>query len=389
MTSILRKGQIPYPPSGVGDYVDELYTINGFFGDWAHMYRHRNPAHPKSWSDDRLMYNGVDPQHLQPTDATDPAGSPLRLVTGEGITISLSHRAEAMPFAEKNVDAHQTRFYHRGQFLLETELGPMEVGPGDAVVIPQGLMFRETPHGSDNSVLIFETEQPIHLAEELWDQAGFTGLFIDYSAMETPTPRGSQAQSDTQVRVKYDDEYLFLEYDFDPCSDVVGWLGDPVIWRINVWDVPGIGTTHGFLSPPANAILYGENHSFFFNVLGPRPFPNVPAPEASYGPPGHLNDYDEVWVNHESEFAPDTAGHLWVFPRTVPHPGLKRPPEYPPNPVRTIREMKLNFDTRAKLRWTEEAKKAFLPDPRVSIYTSFYGAHAGVVPDEAARYAKT
>ena len=36
----------------------------------------------------------------------------------------------------------------------------------------------------------------------------------------------------------------------------------------------------------------------------------------------------------------------------APHPGLRRPPEYPPNPVRKVRELKLNFDTKDKLRWT-------------------------------------
>ena len=30
-----------------------------------------------------------------------------------------------MPFAERNQDYHQIRFYHRGQFTLETELGSL------------------------------------------------------------------------------------------------------------------------------------------------------------------------------------------------------------------------------------------------------------------------
>ena len=31
-------------------------------------------------------------------------------------------------------------------------------------------------------------------------------------------------------------------------------------------------------------------------------------------------------------------GHLWLLPRTIPHPGFKRPPGYPPNPVQQLRE---------------------------------------------------
>ena len=50
--------------------------------------------------------------------------------------------------------------------------------------------------------------------------------------------------------------------------------------------------------------------------------------------------------------------------------------------------MKLNFDTRARMTWTEAAKKAFLPDPQVSLYTSVMGTHLGGIPEEAQRYAQ-
>ena len=83
-----------------------------------------------------------------------------------------------------------------------------------------------------------------------------------------------------------------------------------------------------------------ENKSFFFNVLGVPPSPTQPAPDGSFGAPAHLNDYDEVWFNHASDFSPESVGHLWLFPRTIPHPGFKRPPRYPPNPVQKLNEIK-------------------------------------------------
>jgi homogentisate 1,2-dioxygenase len=390
MSSIIRKGTIPHAPTGVGPYLDELYTLKGFFGDWAQLYRTRNLAHPKSWSGDDLMYNGADTNALSPSDADDPAGSPLALLTGDGIVVSLSRRAHAMPFAEKNADHHQIRFYHRGTFRLETELGALKVEAGDFVVIPQGLIYRETPETGDNAIVIFETDAVIKPAEELWDSVGFTSFFVDYSAMELPSPAGDGNASDveTEVRVKFGGEYHTLTYDFDPCRDVVGWLGDPVIYRLNVWAVPGAGTSHGFLPPPTGAVLIGEDKSFFFNVMSPKPFPTTPAPDGSYGAPAHLNDYDEVWFNHAADRAPDTDGHLWRLPPTLPHPGLKRPPEYPENPVQHIHEVKLNFDTKARLSWTAEAKDGFLADPQVAVYTSLYGAHIGVVPEQAMSYVK-
>jgi homogentisate 1,2-dioxygenase len=389
MASIIRKGKVPNPPTGMGPYQEQLFTLNGFFGHWAQIYRHRNLSHPKTWSDE-VMYMGADTNSLTPSDLDDPAGAPLTLLSANDVSVSLSRRSQAPPFAEKNADFHQIRLYQRGTFLLETELGPLTVSAGDMVVIPKGLIYRETPHTIDNSIIIFETKAVIQTAEAMWDSVGFAASFIDYSEMVIPEPGNSDRSPDidTEVRVRVNGEYHFLGYDFDPCNDVVAWLGDPLIFSLNIWSMPGAGTSNGWLPPPSGAVFIGEDKSFVFNVMAPKPFPTRPAPNGSLGAPGHLNDYDEVWFNHVSESVPETDGHIWRLPPSLPHPGLKRPPEYPPNPVREIREVKINFDTRSVLTWSEEARTAFLPDPQVSIYTSLYGTHIGAVPDNVLEYVK-
>ena len=138
MASNVRQGLIPYKTTGTGEYVDEIYSLGGFFGEWAHMYRRHNLGHPLRWSDDRLMYSGLDPARLAASDGADPRGEPLRLLEGPGVSVALSQRSAPMPFAEKNVDRHQIRFYHRGEFVLETELGPLEMQEGDFVASPVG-----------------------------------------------------------------------------------------------------------------------------------------------------------------------------------------------------------------------------------------------------------
>lgn len=372
----------------MSEHLDEIYTLGGFFGDWTHMFRLRNPAFPKSWSSPDIMYMGIDTGALTPSDETDAAGAPLTLLYGDDAVVSLSHRSQPMPFAEMDIDFHQIRFYQQGDFLLDTELGQLEVQPGDFVVVPKGLMYRETPRQSEgNVVVIFETREPIIGAEELWDSVGFTSFFIDYSGMKLPEPIGRAESVETEVRVKYKGDFQTLTYDFDPCSDVIGWLGDPVVYSLNVWDIPGLGSSHGFLPPPSAAVLMGRDKSFFFNVMSPKPFVHVPAPEGSFGAPGHMNDYDEVWFNVASS-APETNGHMWRQPPTIPHPGAKRPPFFPEEqPTERIRELKLNFDTRAPMTWTDAAQKAFLPDPRVSLYTSAMGTHIGAIPEEAKKFA--
>lgn len=388
MASNIRKGKVPYKTTGFGEYVDEVYSLKGFFGEWAHMYRRNNLAHPLRWSDDRLMYSGLDGGALVAPDASDPRGTPLRLLEGDGVRVALSQRAAAMPFCEKNVDFHQIRFYHRGSFLVETELGALEAGPGDFVVIPRGLIYRETPRAADgNAVYVFETEATIQLAESMWDSVGYASLFIDYSEMEIPEPAPEDvaaAEGEHELRVFYDDAWHSMVYDFDPCRDVVGWVGDPVIFKMNVWSVPASSTSHGHLPPPASAVLWGEDRDFFFNALSMPPSATVGPPDGSFGAPSHLNDYDEFWLTHESQFAPQTEGHLWLLPRTIPHPGIKLP-KGPDNRKGPVRSMRINFDTKAALAWTAEAKTLLFDDPIVAKYTSFFGMPVDSAPPKVRR----
>jgi homogentisate 1,2-dioxygenase len=371
--SVFRRGHIPRPPHGIDDNPDEIYTQGGFFGDWVHLFRRGNPGVPEAWSGDEVMYAGADLNALHPTDADDARGEPMPLLEGEGVRVLLSRRSESMPFAERNADHHQIRFYHRGEFVLDTELGRLEAHGGDFVVVGRGLAFRERPSTRDNVVLIFESEEPVATAEAMWEGVGFASMFVDYGRLTLPEPAGG-AGGRTEVRVWSQGSWRWITYGFDPCSDVVGWQGKPVIYRLNVHDVPGIGTARGFLPPPAHAVLMTQSRSWFFNVLGMPPLPTQPAPEGSFGAPAHLNDYDEVWFNHASELGPKSVGHLWLFPHTVPHPGFKRAPGYPPNPVRRLEEIKINFDTRARLSWSDEARAAFLEgDVRRNVFLSLYG----------------
>jgi homogentisate 1,2-dioxygenase len=379
---VYRQGDVPHPPTGVPEHSDEVYTQKGFFGDWVHLYRRHNAGIPKRWSSDDIMFAGIDTNVIEPSDLRDADGAPVCLLEGDGIRVLLSRRSQSMPFCEKNTDYNQIRFYHRGEFAVDTELGPLTASPGDFIVVGKGLVFRERPSTDDNVVLIFEVADEIMCADEgMWDAVGFVSMFVDFSNMVLPTPGdGSGSDVETDVRAWIDGAYHTLTYDFDPCSDVTGWVGDPVIFKMNVWDVPAPGTSRGFLPPPAHAVLMSENKSFFFNVLVPPPSPTQPAPDGSFGAPAHQNDYDEVWFNHASDFLPHNVGHLWLFPRTLPHPGFKRAPSHPPNPVQRYREIKINFDTKAKLYPTSEARQASIEgDVRRNVFLSLYGMPPEVV----------
>ena len=165
---------------------------------------------------------------------------------------------------------------------------------------------------------------------------------------------------------------------------VVHTCAEPILQHHSLGSVPTAGTSHGHLPPPSGAVLLGESREFFFNVLSVPPSPTVAPPDGSFGPPAHLNDYDELWLTHVSELAPQTEGPLWLLPRTIAHPGFKRPT----GPVvdgRTPKSMRINFDTRAALRWTDEARAALFGDPVVAKYTSFFGVPLKAAPEEVRR----
>jgi hypothetical protein len=99
MASILRRGRIPAPPTGISEYIDQVYSLKGFFGPWAQLFRKHNTAHVISASRPDLIYQGLDTSGLEPTDARDPAGAPLVLLQGSHNAVAIAARGEAAPFA--------------------------------------------------------------------------------------------------------------------------------------------------------------------------------------------------------------------------------------------------------------------------------------------------
>lgn len=97
------------------------------------MFRARNLAHPVACPDDSLLYQGMDAAEF-----LAPSALPTEVLVGVTVRVSLLRRSGPPPFAEKLVDRHQIRFYDRGRFLLETELGPLTADAGDRVRAPAG-----------------------------------------------------------------------------------------------------------------------------------------------------------------------------------------------------------------------------------------------------------
>ena len=259
-------------------------------------------------------------------------------------------------------------------------------------MIPKGIIFPEFPHTTDNRVLIFEVAEPVVSAmDELWDTVGFTNHFIDESKMELPEPHEEDSalvESETTVRVKYDGAYESLVYDFDPCRDVVGWVGDPIISKLNVWDIPGLGSSHGFLPPPTGAVFMARDKSFFFERAERQAVPERAGAQRQLRP---ARASERLRRGVVLPCVRKRAGHgrpPVADADLLPAPGSQAPAGISREPgaqdPRAEAELRLHVDPQVDRR----GQAGGLPDPQSAIYTSFYGAHIGIAPEQAFAHVK-
>src|SRR5690625_662123 len=109
----LRKGTTPRRlHADLDGLKDDELGRGGFTGRTANMYRRHDPTAYRA--DGPLRPVDVLSSQLEPTDATDPAGHPLRLFDNADCRISLSRRAAEMPCYVRYVDGDLLCFVHAG-----------------------------------------------------------------------------------------------------------------------------------------------------------------------------------------------------------------------------------------------------------------------------------
>lgn len=111
----------------------------------------------------------VDPQglSLDKIDITDPAlrpsnyeradGTPLPVFVADdgSVRVDLSKRTkEAMSFWHRNADCDELIFCFQGSIIWETELGTVELQPGEMLLIPRGIAHRSLPGTEGENIVI-------------------------------------------------------------------------------------------------------------------------------------------------------------------------------------------------------------------------------------------
>lgn len=301
-------------PSGT---YEEEHARRGFFGRASQLY-HLNP--PTAWTrvEGPLRPRLVLGERVAAPDHVDPRGTPAVLVENDDAVVSLSRRAQPMPFFVRNADGDEVHFVHRGTGVVETDYGPLPYEPGDYLWLPKGTTYQVVPSSGDALVLITETR------EFMLPDRGLMGqhAFIDPAMFRLPEPAPHAEAGEFEVRVKRDRQWTSFFYPFHPL-DVVGWKGELMPLGFNVRDLRPVVSARYHMPPTVHATFGSDACTIC--TFAPRPFESDS--ESQRLPYFHRNvDYDELLFYHAGQFMSRHgigAGAFTLHPQGIhhgPHP---------------------------------------------------------------------
>jgi homogentisate 1,2-dioxygenase len=350
---VYQRGYVPKPLEG-SELYEQSYTRKGFFGPYARLYKTRNLGAPIR-ADKELGPYHLDLKLMQPSDLTRADGFPAPVLLSASCGLYVSRRAQAMPFAWRNADGDELQFVHRGACRVETEFGHLGARAGDFVYLPRNVVYRVMPESDDLLTMILETRGLLEPADQYHRQHGMTSSGLDMSRIELPeVPAARTAtQGEYEVKTKIEGKVYSAVYDHDPLAVTVGWVGDPIVFKLSAWDVPAARSP--FSPPTSTAFMTPDEQDCIVAVRRPTGRPG--------GPPGHTNDWDELWFLHSAS-APNYADNVGVLrwdPQGATQPGARYTfPRHDADPD----HLNLDIDVKDRLRLTDEAAVAVLDGMR-------------------------
>ncbi len=326
----LRKGTTPRRlHADLDGLKDDELGRGGFTGRTASMYRRHDPTQFRAVGPLRPV--DVLADQLKPGDATDAAGAPMLLFSNPDCRISLSRRAEPMPFYIRYIDGDLLCFVHQGSGRLETEFGSLDYRTGDWIYIPKACTWRQLPHGGqERSDSGNGTSESSWLMVEATDEfrtppPGPLGLHwpFDPSLATIPDPEPIEDDDRTSYEVRLmhrpvdDVETTSLFYEHNPL-DVEGWQGDNFPFTFNIEDY-NVVTSDSVHLPPMVHLFMEATGVYVCNFL-PKPAEGVPGTERT--PWYHRNvDFDEIAFFHGGSLygIPMPPGLISHAPQGVHH----------------------------------------------------------------------
>jgi len=367
----LRKGTTPHRVhADLGGLKDDELGRGGFTGRTANIYRRNDPTEFRAVGPLRPV--DVLATELKPSDATDAAGAPLLLFSNADCRISLSRRAEPMPFHVRYVDGDLLCFVHEGSGNLETEFGPLAYRTGDWIYLPKACTWRQLPSGGQE-----RSDSGINPAESTWlmieatdefrvPPAGPLGRHWPFDPAQAvvpePAPIDDDGREEYEVRVYHrpvngeGPASTSLFYKHNPI-DVEGWRGDNYAFTFNVADY-NVVTSDSVHLPPTVHLFMQATGVYVCNFL-PKPAESVPGTERT--PWYHRNvDFDEIAFFHGGSLygIPMPPGLISHAPQGVHHGA----------PEKARERARRKFDDYNSVDWKViaiDTRKRLVPSPEV------------------------
>lgn len=299
-----------------GTYEDE-HGRKGFFGRVTHLY-HKNP--PTNWT---KIEGPCKPQCFNALKAElqKDHWQPTVILQNDDVRIGFMQPSGEQPYFFRNGDGDNVYFIHEGSGLMETDFGPLKYAQGDYLVVPKGTTIKFTSQGT-SKILVIESTAEVNLPDK--GLLGQHALF-DIAMLETPSPAPKSEKGSFELKIKRQNQFTKVTYDFNPL-DVVGWKGNLCVTKINIKDFRPVMSHRYHLAPSVHATFMGGG--FVICSFVPRPFEQDP--QAQRVPFYHRNiDCDEVIFYHAGDFFSRKnmgAGMITFHPFGIhhgPHPGAK------------------------------------------------------------------
>ena len=301
---------------------EEEHGRRGFGGPASHLYRQHPPT---GWIriEGPLRPRAFSCVDLPTPDQRSAHTRPVELLRSPDVRVSLSRRAETMPYFVRNADGDELYFVHSGTGRVETDYGLLTYEPGDYLVVPKGTTYRIVVESTPTLFLIMESPEPIEIPDR--GLLGRHALF-DRGVLTAPEPSpgapDGESRQEWEVWIKRQGDYTRVVYPFYP-MDVVGWKGDLWAAKLNVRDFRPVTSPRYHLPPTVHATF--QAGGLLVSTFAPRPLESDP--QALKVPFYHRNmDYDEVLFYHRGDFfsrAGIQAGALTLHPQGIhhgPHP---------------------------------------------------------------------
>jgi homogentisate 1,2-dioxygenase len=311
-------------------YAEELFSTEGFSGDYSLLYHCHPPTNiisvdkavdisPKIAAEQSLKHRSFEGFRIKPEE--DYLQSQKKIFVNNDCHISLAAPERSMEsYFYKNADADELIFVHEGNGIIKTAYGNIFFGSGDYILIPRGTVYQIHFTDTHNRLLLVESFSPIRFPKKYMSKNGQLLENSPFCERDIRPPENLHAtddRGDFLIQTKKKNQLYGIHYRYHP-FDVVGWDGCCYPFAFSIHDFePITGRVHQ--PPPVHQTFEAKN--FVVCSFVPRLFDYHPL--AIPAPYNHSNiDSDELLYYVDGDFMSRknvTRGMLTLHPSGIPH----------------------------------------------------------------------